>query len=107
VTISTGRASQTLTMKPEEVARVTLPVSDGVPYRRDEQPTSYVYSVSVETTSGFVPFSRGARRYRQPLPRRPGASDAAVHGRRDDDLVSAVVRNSQSKSEFLIAIPNS
>ncbi|MEO8259892.1 MAG: hypothetical protein ABI868_21285 [Acidobacteriota bacterium] len=56
VTISTGRESRTLTMKPEEVARMTLAVEDGVPYRRDEQPTSYVYAISVETTSGFVPF---------------------------------------------------
>ena len=67
----------------------TLPVEDGVPYRRDEQPTSYVYCVSIETTSGFVPFLEA-----------PGSSDsrflgarvssgAAVCGRRDHDLVTA------------------
>jgi hypothetical protein len=71
VTISTGRASQTLTMKPEEVARVTMAVEDGVPYRRDEQPTSYVYSVSLETTSGFVPFLEA-----------PGATDSRFLGAR-------------------------
>ena len=71
VTISTGRASQTLIMKPEEVARVTLPVDEGVPYRRDEQPTSYVYCVSVETTSGFVPFLEA-----------PGSSDSRFLGAR-------------------------
>ena len=58
-------------MKPEEVARVTLPVDDGVPYRRDEQPTSYVYSVSVETTSGFVPFLEA-----------PGSADSRFLGAR-------------------------
>ena len=71
MTISTGRDSQTLSMKPEEVARVTLAVEDGVPYRRDEQPTSYVYSVSVETSSGFVPFLEA-----------PGSTDSRFLGAR-------------------------
>jgi hypothetical protein len=56
VTVSTGRESRTLEMKPAEKARVDLAVEDGVPYRRDEQATSYVYTVSIRTTSGFVPF---------------------------------------------------
>ncbi len=56
VTVSTGRESRTLVMKPEEIVRLTLGVEDGVPYRRDEQPTSYVYTVWITTTSGFVPF---------------------------------------------------
>jgi len=71
VTVSTGRESQTLAMKPEEVARVTMAVEDGVPYRRDEQPTSYVYVVSIETTSGFVPFLEA-----------PGAKDSRFLGAR-------------------------
>jgi len=71
VTVSTGRVSQTLAMKPEEVARVTMAVEDGVPYRRDEQPTSYVYVVSIETTSGFVPFLEA-----------PGAKDSRFLGAR-------------------------
>jgi hypothetical protein len=71
VTVSTGRESQTLTMKPEEVARVTMAVDDGVPYRRDEQPTSYVYAVSIETTSGFVPFLEA-----------PGSKDSRFLGAR-------------------------
>ncbi len=56
VTVSTGRESRTLDMKPAEVAHFDLAVPDGVPYRRDPQPTSYVYIVSIGTTSGFVPF---------------------------------------------------
>lgn len=56
VTVSTGRESRTLDMKPAEIARLSMQVADGVPYRRDEQPTSYVYLVSIATTDGFVPF---------------------------------------------------
>jgi hypothetical protein len=71
VTVSTGRESQTLALKPEEIARVTMAVENGVPYRRDEQPTSYVYAVSIETTSGFVPFLEA-----------PGSSDSRFLGAR-------------------------
>jgi hypothetical protein len=71
VTVSTGRESQTLALKPEEVARVTMAVEDGVPYRRDQQPTSYVYAVSIETTSGFVPFLEA-----------PGSTDSRFLGAR-------------------------
>jgi hypothetical protein len=56
VTVSTSRESKTLTMQPGEKSRVSMAVEEGVPYRRDEQPTSYLYRVSITTTSGFVPF---------------------------------------------------
>jgi hypothetical protein len=56
VTVSTGRESRTLDMKPAEVAHLNMAVDGGVPYRRDEQATSYVYTMSIRTTSGFVPF---------------------------------------------------
>jgi hypothetical protein len=56
VTVSTGRESRTLEMKPSEVATLQLAVEDGVPYHRIEQPTSFLYVVSIKTTSGFVPF---------------------------------------------------
>ncbi len=71
VTISTGRESRTLDMKPAEKGRLTLAVEDGVPYRRDEQPTSYVYTISITTTSGFVPFLEA-----------PGSSDSRFLGAR-------------------------
>jgi hypothetical protein len=56
VTVSTGRESRTLDMKPQEIAVLQLAVEDGVPYHRIAQPTSFVYTVSIRTTSGFVPF---------------------------------------------------
>lgn len=56
VTIATGRESRTLTLEPSEPAHVDLAVEAGLPYHRDENPTSYLYTVSVVTTAGFVPF---------------------------------------------------
>ena len=35
---------------------MTLAVPAGVPFRREIQPTSYLYNMSVTTTAGFVPF---------------------------------------------------
>lgn len=56
VTVSTGRASQTYDMTPGELQSLSLDVRAGVPFRRDVQPTSYLYTMTVETTHGFVPF---------------------------------------------------
>ena len=56
VTVSTGRETRTIDMSPGELQTIALAVRDGVPYRRDVQPTSYVYTMSVKTTNGFVPF---------------------------------------------------
>ena len=71
VTVSTGRESRTLVMQPAEVARLNLAVEAGVPYHRQEQPTSFVYVVSIATTSGFLPFLEA-----------PGASDSRFLGAR-------------------------
>ena len=38
------------------VLALTLAVPAGVPFRREIQPTSYLYNLSVKTTAGFVPF---------------------------------------------------
>ena len=54
--IDGGRFSRTLSMKSAEKARFSLKVEQGLPYTRDENPTSYVYTVSITTTAGFVPF---------------------------------------------------
>jgi hypothetical protein len=43
-------------MKSAELVTVTLPVESGVPYHRDENPTSYLYRLAISTTAGFVPF---------------------------------------------------
>jgi hypothetical protein len=56
VTISTGSESQTLVMDPGELEKASLAVPSGVPFRREIQPTSYLYRMTVETTAGFVPF---------------------------------------------------
>jgi hypothetical protein len=56
VTVSTGAESRTLDMKPSEVMTLQLTVEKGVPYHRIEQPTSFLYVVSIKTTSGFTPF---------------------------------------------------
>jgi hypothetical protein len=56
VTVSTGAESRTLEMKPSEVVTLQLAVEKGVPYHRIEQPTSFLYVVTIKTTSGFTPF---------------------------------------------------
>ena len=56
VTVATGSESQTFEMTPGELKTVTLAMPSGVPFRREIQPTSYLYNLSVKTTAGFVPF---------------------------------------------------
>jgi hypothetical protein len=56
VTVATGSESQTFAMTPGELRVVSLATDAGVPFRRDVQPTSYLYNMSVTTTAGFVPF---------------------------------------------------
>lgn len=56
VTVSTGRESQGFDMTPGEEKTLSLEVRSGVPFRREVQPTSYLYTMSVQTTAGFVPF---------------------------------------------------
>ena len=58
VTIATGSESQTFDMTPDEKKSLSLAVPSGVPFRRDVQPTSYLYKLSITTTAGFVPFLR-------------------------------------------------
>ncbi len=56
VTVATGSETQTLEMTPGELRKISLDVPAGVPFRREVQPTSYLYTLSIETTAGFVPF---------------------------------------------------
>jgi hypothetical protein len=56
VTVATDNDSETFPMTPGELRVVTLTVPAGVPFRREIQPTSYLYNLSVTTTAGFVPF---------------------------------------------------
>ena len=56
VTVSTGRESQTYDMTAGELTSLSLDVRAGVPFRREVQPPTYLYSLTVETSDGFVPF---------------------------------------------------
>ena len=56
VTVATGSESQTFGLAPGELRVVTLAMPAGVPFRREIQPTSYLYNLSIKTTAGFVPF---------------------------------------------------
>jgi hypothetical protein len=56
VTVSSGRDSETFDMAPGAVNTASLDVRSGVPFRRDVQPVSYLYVLSIETSDGFVPF---------------------------------------------------
>jgi hypothetical protein len=56
VTVATDSDAQTLDLMPDELKAVSLAVPSGVPFRREIQPTSYLYNVTVTTTDGFVPF---------------------------------------------------
>ena len=56
VTLDSGADRQTLEMAPSEAKTVTLSMPAGVPFRREVQPPSYLYNLSVRTTNGFVPF---------------------------------------------------
>jgi hypothetical protein len=56
VTFKTGSESQTFALTPGELRVVPLSVPKGVPFRREVQPTSYLYRLAVTTTAGFVPF---------------------------------------------------
>jgi hypothetical protein len=58
VTIGTGSESHTVDMNPDERTTISLGVPSGVPFKRDVQPTSYLYMMTVRTTAGFVPFLR-------------------------------------------------
>ncbi len=56
VTVATDSESQTFGMTPGELRVLPLAMRAGVPFRREIQPTSYLYNLSVKTTAGFVPF---------------------------------------------------
>jgi hypothetical protein len=56
VTIRTDRDSQSFAMTPGELRSINLSVPAGVPFRREIQPTSYLYNMAVTTSAGFVPF---------------------------------------------------
>jgi hypothetical protein len=62
VTIDTGQARQTVDMGPRESRPLRLDMPAGLPYRAlPEQPTSYVYAITIDSQTGFTPmFTDGA-----------------------------------------------
>jgi hypothetical protein len=62
VTVSSGAETRVLDMPASSQQSFSLAMPPGVPYRYDPQyPTNYVYTVTISSTSGFVPmFENGA-----------------------------------------------
>jgi hypothetical protein len=56
VSISSGRERHTVTLAAGIRQTLALRMPDGVPYRPRETPTSYIYSITITTSDGFVPF---------------------------------------------------
>jgi hypothetical protein len=56
VSISSGRERHTVTLAAGIPQTFALRMPDGVPYRPRETPTSYIYSITIATSDGFVPF---------------------------------------------------
>jgi len=56
VVISSGFRSAVLDLAPGEVRSVDFKPGGGVPYKPALYPTNYIYSFSVTTSAGFVPF---------------------------------------------------
>jgi hypothetical protein len=56
VTVNTGRGAQTVDIPAHDARTLMLPMPDGVPYHLDPQnPMNYVYAMSIESDSGFIP----------------------------------------------------
>jgi hypothetical protein len=63
VTIRSGADSQVVDVPASDQKTVVVRMPDGVPYRRDPWvPTNYIYMISIESESGFIPmFQSGGR----------------------------------------------
>jgi hypothetical protein len=63
VTIRTGAVEQVVEVPANDRRTVTLPMGEGLPYKPyPENPTNYVYAISIESSTGFIPlFETGGR----------------------------------------------
>jgi hypothetical protein len=63
VTVRTGARTATVTLAAQGIATVTARVGSGLPYKPfPDQPTNYVYNLSIASRTGFTPmFSSGQR----------------------------------------------
>jgi hypothetical protein len=56
IKVSAGGHTQTAEMNPGELRQFSFSLGGGVPYHRDPGATSYLYVMSVSTSTGYVPF---------------------------------------------------
>ena len=63
VTIRTGAVTQVIDVPANDRRTVILPMAEGLPYKPyPENPTNYVYALSIESATGFIPlFETGGR----------------------------------------------
>ena len=63
VTIRSGAETQVVAVPASDRRSVVVRMPDGVPYRRDPWvPTNYIYMISIESGSGFIPMFQGGGR---------------------------------------------
>jgi hypothetical protein len=63
VTIRSGAETKVVDLPASDARSVVVRMPEGVPYRRDPWlPTNYIYMISIESESGFIPmFQVGGR----------------------------------------------
>ncbi len=63
VTIRSGADRLVVEVPANDRRSVVVRMPDGVPYRRDPSvPTNYIYMLSIESESGFIPMFQGGSR---------------------------------------------
>jgi hypothetical protein len=63
VTVTTGAVTQVVDVPANDRRTIVVPMGDGLPYKPfPENPTNYVYAISIESRTGFIPlFETGGR----------------------------------------------
>ena len=63
VTVRTGAVTQAIDVPANDARTLVVPMGEGLPYKPyPENPTNYVYAISIESSSGFIPlFETGGR----------------------------------------------
>lgn len=63
VTVTTGAVTQVVDVPANDARTIVVPMGEGLPYKPfPENPTNYVYVVSIESGGGFIPmFENGGR----------------------------------------------
>jgi hypothetical protein len=56
VVVSAGWRRVSLDLAPGEVRTIDFKPAGGVPYKPAQYPTNYIYTFSVSSSAGFVPF---------------------------------------------------